>query len=122
MGLGLVIVLRHNRVQNLIDMEVPELLLQYSARDIASYIGGLASLVYVSSSRHLPLADSMRLPSYLITFSALSAAAIASPLAKRAAPQGIDVSNHQGTIDWTKVASEGLSFVYIKATEGTCTA
>ena len=64
----------------------------------------------------------MRLPSYLTTFSALSAVAIASPLAKRAAPQGIDVSNHQGTIDWTKVASEGLSFVYIKATEGTCAA
>jgi GH25 family lysozyme M1 (1,4-beta-N-acetylmuramidase) len=64
----------------------------------------------------------MRLPSYLITFSALSAAATASSLDKRAAPQGIDVSSYQGTIDWTKVASEGVSFAYIKATEGTCTA
>lgn len=32
--------------------------------------------------------------------------------------QGIDVSNHQGTIDWSKVAASGIDFVYIKATEG----
>jgi lysozyme len=32
---------------------------------------------------------------------------------------GIDVSNHQGVIDWKKVASdENVQFVYIKATEG----
>jgi len=59
----------------------------------------------------------MRLSSHLIAFFALPAVAIASPLAKRAQPQGIDVSNHQGTIDWTKVT--GVEFVYIKATEGT---
>jgi len=59
----------------------------------------------------------MRLPSHLFALFALLAAVIASPLAKRAQPQGIDVSNHQGTIDWTKVT--GIEFVYIKATEGT---
>lgn len=33
--------------------------------------------------------------------------------------QGIDVSNHQGMIDWEKVASDKkIQFVYIKATEG----
>jgi lysozyme len=33
--------------------------------------------------------------------------------------QGIDVSHHQGSIDWTKVATDTLiQFVYIKATEG----
>lgn len=32
---------------------------------------------------------------------------------------GIDVSTHQGTIDWAKVKSDGYSFAYIKATEGT---
>ena len=33
--------------------------------------------------------------------------------------QGIDVSNHQGKIDWKKVATDkNIQFVYIKATEG----
>lgn len=31
---------------------------------------------------------------------------------------GIDVSHHQGGIDWRSVAREGISFAYIKATEG----
>ncbi|OPZ84451.1 MAG: Lysozyme M1 precursor [Firmicutes bacterium ADurb.Bin419] len=32
--------------------------------------------------------------------------------------RGLDVSNHQGVIDWRKVESQNFSFVYIKATEG----
>jgi lysozyme len=32
---------------------------------------------------------------------------------------GIDVSGHQGAIDWTAVARDHVSFVYIKATQGT---
>ncbi|MGE0664930.1 MAG: GH25 family lysozyme [Sphingomonadales bacterium] len=31
---------------------------------------------------------------------------------------GLDVSNHQGIIDWPAVPREKVSFVYIKATEG----
>ncbi len=31
---------------------------------------------------------------------------------------GIDVSHHQGVIDWPKVARAGVSFAYCKATEG----
>jgi lysozyme len=31
---------------------------------------------------------------------------------------GIDVSNHQGTIDWSAVAGDDITAVYIKATEG----
>lgn len=31
---------------------------------------------------------------------------------------GIDVSSHQGSIDWARVAGDDISFVYIKATEG----
>ncbi len=31
---------------------------------------------------------------------------------------GVDVSNHQGEIDWNALASSGVSFAYIKATEG----
>jgi GH25 family lysozyme M1 (1,4-beta-N-acetylmuramidase) len=33
--------------------------------------------------------------------------------------QGIDVSYHQGTINWQQVAAAGKSFAYIKSTEGT---
>ncbi|QAY65557.1 glycoside hydrolase family 25 protein [Paenibacillus protaetiae] len=32
--------------------------------------------------------------------------------------QGIDVSRYQGQIDWTKVRNDGISFVFVKATEG----
>lgn len=31
---------------------------------------------------------------------------------------GIDVSNHQGSIDWDEVAGDNVSAVYMKATEG----
>ncbi len=31
---------------------------------------------------------------------------------------GIDVSNHQGAVDWRAVADDGVAFAYIKATEG----
>lgn len=32
--------------------------------------------------------------------------------------QGIDVSNHQGVIDWKALPGQGVDFAYIKATEG----
>jgi GH25 family lysozyme M1 (1,4-beta-N-acetylmuramidase) len=32
--------------------------------------------------------------------------------------KGIDVSHHQGNIDWKKVAAEGVEFAFIKASEG----
>lgn len=31
---------------------------------------------------------------------------------------GIDVSNNNGTIDWRKVAADGVDFAWVKATEG----
>jgi lysozyme len=31
---------------------------------------------------------------------------------------GVDVSNHQGTVDWDLVAADGIEFAYIKASEG----
>lgn len=34
-------------------------------------------------------------------------------------PAGIDVSHYQGTINWSSVKAAGISFAYIKATEGT---
>src|SRR5688572_25770827 len=33
--------------------------------------------------------------------------------------QGVDVSHHQGTIDWLRLRQADLRFAYIKATEGT---
>jgi lysozyme len=32
--------------------------------------------------------------------------------------QGIDVSHHQGAIDWPRLPAQGVDFAYIKATEG----
>ena len=38
---------------------------------------------------------------------------------KRAYPvRGVDVSHYQGEIDWPTLASQGIRFAYIKATEG----
>jgi GH25 family lysozyme M1 (1,4-beta-N-acetylmuramidase) len=34
-------------------------------------------------------------------------------------PKGVDVSDYQGTINWTSVKNSGVSFAFIKATEGT---
>ena len=31
---------------------------------------------------------------------------------------GIDVSAHQGAVDWARVAADGIDFAYVKATEG----
>ena len=31
---------------------------------------------------------------------------------------GVDVSAHQGEIEWKQVAEDGIQFAYIKATEG----
>jgi lysozyme len=31
---------------------------------------------------------------------------------------GVDVSAYQGTIDWTRIAGDNISFAYVKATEG----
>ena len=33
--------------------------------------------------------------------------------------QGIDVSHHQGRIEWEDVAADGIDFAFVKATEGT---
>ena len=34
-------------------------------------------------------------------------------------PAGVDVSHYQGSINWSSVKAAGISFAYIKATEGT---
>jgi lysozyme len=40
------------------------------------------------------------------------------PSASRYPVRGIDVSHHQGAIDWEAVRGDGIAFAYIKATEG----
>lgn len=42
----------------------------------------------------------------------------AEPAPERYPVRGIDVSHHQGAIDWTKVAKSGVAFAYLKASEG----
>lgn len=32
--------------------------------------------------------------------------------------RGVDVSHHQGTVDWSEVAGEGMRFAWVKVTEG----
>jgi lysozyme len=46
-----------------------------------------------------------------------AATAAASPLATPRL-RGVDVSHHQGRIEWDRVAADGISFAYLKATEG----
>ncbi len=41
-----------------------------------------------------------------------------SPVAAAPAVLGLDVSDHQPSIDWSAVRSDGAQFAYIKATEG----
>jgi lysozyme len=41
-----------------------------------------------------------------------------SPDRSRYPVRGIDVSNHQGAIDWQRVAADDVAFAIIKATEG----
>ncbi|KIJ70585.1 glycoside hydrolase family 25 protein [Hydnomerulius pinastri MD-312] len=42
----------------------------------------------------------------------------ASPVEKRSEPFGIDVSSNQGSVNWSSWKSKGVTFAYIKATEG----
>jgi len=50
----------------------------------------------------------------------LASAVFAMPtLVSRTVPKGIDVSGFQPNVDWKTVKANGISFAYIKATEGT---
>ena len=57
----------------------------------------------------------------LISALAASGLTFANPilLDKRALPKGIDVSGWQTSINWASVKASGVTFAYIKATEGT---
>jgi GH25 family lysozyme M1 (1,4-beta-N-acetylmuramidase) len=53
----------------------------------------------------------------LVAVPSRAAAALAAPPPGYSVT-GVDVSNHQGTIDWAQVAASGQRFAYAKATEG----
>ena len=61
------------------------------------------------------------LASALLLSNVVFGAAIESAenLQKRAQPKGIDVSSYQCSVTWNTVVANGVSFAYIKATEGT---
>ncbi|KAK6992708.1 secreted hydrolase [Favolaschia claudopus] len=63
----------------------------------------------------------MKLPQLLFVCPVLchGASIVFRDLAERAQPQGIDVSHFQATVNWANVKASGVSFAYIKATEGT---
>ncbi|RPD55963.1 glycoside hydrolase family 25 protein [Lentinus tigrinus ALCF2SS1-7] len=62
----------------------------------------------------------MKASTGLLTLAAILASSTASPTpAKRASPLGVDISHYQGTVNFNTLKANGLSFVYIKATEGT---
>ncbi|KAI0350891.1 glycoside hydrolase family 25 protein [Trametes cingulata] len=61
----------------------------------------------------------MKLPTAALFTVAVAVATAAPAPEKRANPKGIDISSYQGTVNFNTVKANGISFVYIKATEGT---
>jgi GH25 family lysozyme M1 (1,4-beta-N-acetylmuramidase) len=49
----------------------------------------------------------------------LSGVALFATSALAAMPKGIDVSGYQPNVNWNTVKSNGVTWAYIKATEGT---
>lgn len=54
-----------------------------------------------------------------VVLSTVAVLAVAAAPAQAATVPGIDVSHHQGAINWTSVRGAGNQFAYLKATEGT---
>jgi len=62
----------------------------------------------------------MKLRSILAALPAALSVVQGSVVKRVTGPLGIDVSSHQPSVNWAAVAANGISFAYIKATEGTC--
>ncbi len=54
----------------------------------------------------------------LIIATLISTQKIAASIGSKYAIQGVDVSHYQGDISWNVLEEQGISFAYIKATEG----
>ncbi|KAI1784868.1 glycoside hydrolase family 25 protein [Ganoderma leucocontextum] len=61
----------------------------------------------------------MKLTTVSLVALAVTVATTSAVPVKRAAPQGIDVSHYQGVVNFAAAAANGITFAYIKATEGT---
>ena len=64
------------------------------------------------------------LPALLALLAVLVLGKVLQPnllLARRYPVWGVDVSRYQGTVDWQKMAEQGVGFAFIKATEGSGT-
>lgn len=66
-------------------------------------------------------APTTRAPTSTPTSTPTSPSATSSSTSPRPEPtvEGIDASHHKGPIDWRQVAGAGITFAYLKATEGT---
>ena len=71
-----------------------------------------------SAARHTRLAVATASGCAVMAALAISLVSASAAAAAPAVP-GLDVSNHQPSIDWSAVAAAGVQFAYIKATEGT---
>jgi GH25 family lysozyme M1 (1,4-beta-N-acetylmuramidase) len=68
--------------------------------------------------RHAPRVVAIAAGCGVITVFTVGQLAV-SPAAAQPAVLGLDVSDHQHGVNWSKVASAGAEFAYVKATEGT---
>ncbi len=79
-------------------MRVNWLIIRHSLTLIFAFISAIILIGFLS---YLAFDTQLHYPSY-----------------KKYPIRGIDISHHQGTINWTKVAKAGIKFAYIKASEG----
>ena len=74
----------------------------------------LTSLAVATAAVALP-----RDPADLASAPARASASVPAPVHAEGPARGIDVSHHQGTIDWRAVEADGVRFAFVKASEGT---
>ncbi|MGN9779728.1 GH25 family lysozyme [Micromonospora sp. H33] len=68
---------------------------------------------------HPPLVRRLLAAALAATTATVGLVTVTEAPALAATTAGIDVSRHQGTINWTSVRNAGIEFAFIKATEGT---
>lgn len=66
-----------------------------------------------------PTPDATASPPPTPPASPVSPSATETPAEPRSPTLGVDVSHHKGAIDWERVRADGISFAYLKASEGT---
>lgn len=67
----------------------------------------------------LPLSRRLIAAAVTTTLATVGLVGVAAAPAHAATTPGIDVSHHQGAINWSSVRNAGIQFAYIKSTEGT---